>query len=35
VIRHRAKGTARLFAVSDREILRRLDLLEESTGATA
>jgi gentisate 1,2-dioxygenase len=35
VIRHRAKGTARLFVVSDREILRRLDLLEESCGATA
>jgi gentisate 1,2-dioxygenase len=34
-IRHRAKGTARIFAVSDREILRRLDLLEESCGATA
>jgi gentisate 1,2-dioxygenase len=35
VIRHRAKGTARLFVVSDREILRRLDLLEETTGVTA
>jgi gentisate 1,2-dioxygenase len=34
VIRHRAKGTARIFAVSDREMLRRLDLLEESTGVT-
>ncbi|HEY3920397.1 MAG TPA: cupin domain-containing protein [Stellaceae bacterium] len=32
-IRHRAKGTARIFAVSDREILRRLDLLEETSGA--
>ena len=35
VISHRAKGTARIFAVSDREILRRLDLLEESCGAKA
>lgn len=34
-IQHRAKGTARLFVVSDREILRRLDLLEETCGATA
>ncbi|HVA13541.1 MAG TPA: cupin domain-containing protein [Stellaceae bacterium] len=34
-IRHRANGKARIFAVSDREVLRRLDLLEEKYGATA
>jgi gentisate 1,2-dioxygenase len=34
-IQHRAKGKARIFAVSDREVLRRLDLLEESFGPQA
>lgn len=29
-IRHRARSAARLFLVSDREALRRLDLLEET-----
>jgi len=34
-VRHSAKGKARIFAVSDREILRRLDLLEEEYGGVA
>jgi gentisate 1,2-dioxygenase len=34
-VRHRAQGKARLFVVSDREVLRRLDLLEEELGGTA
>jgi gentisate 1,2-dioxygenase len=34
-VRHRAQGKARLFVVSDREVLRRLDLLEEEFGGTA
>jgi gentisate 1,2-dioxygenase len=34
-VRHRAKGKARLFVVSDREVLRRLDLLEEEYGGRA
>lgn len=33
-LRHRAAGKARIFAVSDREMLRRLDLLEEEVGAS-
>jgi gentisate 1,2-dioxygenase len=34
-IRHRAKGKARLFVVSDREVLHRLGLLEEEFGGAA
>lgn len=32
---HRAQGQARIFVVSDREVLRRLDLLEEDYGGAA
>jgi gentisate 1,2-dioxygenase len=31
-ITHRAEGTARLFVVTDRDVLRRLDLLKEEYG---
>ena len=34
-VRHRANGKARIFTVSDREVLRRLDLLDETIGTPA
>lgn len=34
-IRHRANGRARIFVASDRDVLRRLDLLEEEYGGAA
>jgi hypothetical protein len=33
-ITHRTEDTARLFAVTDRDVLRRLDLLKEEHGNT-
>ncbi len=33
--KHKANGKARIFVVSDRDVLRRLDLLEEEYGGTA
>jgi len=32
-VRHKAVSAAKLFVVSDREALRRLDLLRESFGS--
>ncbi len=34
-VKHKSQGKARIFVVSDRDVLRRLDLLEEEYGATA